>query len=406
MRIGPFETGRVHCMDCLAGMKQLPDNCIDTICTDPPYGIRFMGAAWDGKDIRRQVETQTGGRRPPSGALSAGKYDRGPSAGRAFYEWSCAWATEAIRVAKPGAMLMAFGGTRTFHRLFCGIEDAGWEIRDTIIWMHGGGLTKSLNISKAIDEGDPAANIWDGWGTCLKPAFEPICLAMKPLEGTFAENARKWGVAGLWVDGGRFGKGDGGDRAGEATASKRYTKQGGTDFAQMPGPRGGSVRGRFPSNLIHDGSENVIEVFEQVGDRKVGGSPTKRFRDKTRNVFGEFKGHDCPPGIGPSNGSASRFFYCARTSQKERGASLHPTIKPLALMRYLIRLTRTPEGGVVLDPFAGTGTTGAACYSEEREFIGYEKDKEYAAQADDRVVAACKGITLAEYRLGQRTLFP
>jgi site-specific DNA-methyltransferase (adenine-specific) len=151
-KIGKFSLNSVHESDCIEAMDAMPANSVDTILTDPPYGIRFMGKAWDGEDIERQIKSQTGGEKTPSPAMAAGRYDRSCSAHISFQKWSELWVRAALRVAKPGALLLAFGGTRTFHRLACAIEDAGWEFRDTIMWVYGSGFPKSLDISKAIDK--------------------------------------------------------------------------------------------------------------------------------------------------------------------------------------------------------------------------------------------------------------
>lgn len=340
--------------DCLDVLRGLPDSSIDAVVTDPPYALSFMGRDWDR-------------------VLPGVEYWR-----------------EMLRVAKPGAMLLAFGGTRTFHRLFCLVEDAGWEMRDCIGWVYGSGFPKSQNISKQLEKrgwaGDgaaasatEAAKRWDGWGTNLKPAWEPVCLAMKPLDGTFAQNALKWKVAGLWIDGCRVPSSGGRARENEPSQERRYADRGGTNFAMKPGPRGGDPSGRWPSNLILDEDAAAL-IDEQSGERKAGGSvkgdePSAR----TKNAYGEhvrtpFRGHG-------DTGGASRFFYVAKASRKERTLdgrieNAHPTVKPLTLMRYLCRLVRMPERGVILDPFMGSGTTGEAALREGFRFVGIEKDSE------------------------------
>ena len=407
---------QLHLGDCLSVLAGLPENSIDTCITDPPYELGFMGKKWDSSGIAFQPET-----------------------------WQAVY-----RVLKPGAILLAFGGTRTYHRLVCAIEDAGFEIRDTIAWVYGSGFPKSYDISKGIDkkagakrevvgwnenltgrtrpEGNPVrftnkangtltapstpeAQLWDGWGTALKPAFEPIVVAMKPLDGTYVENALKWGVAGLWIDGGRIGNeeinlhGNNGNVFGGGESEKNYH----------------TIIGRFPANLIHDGSDEVLEVFPQTTSGNLN-SGHKR-GDGTGNSFmgggGVVQGN-----YGGDSGSAARFFYCAKASRAERNAGLegmeaqrkagaefrpnhmekamngedgnpygrwgmtqnnHPTVKPIELMRYLVRLTKTPTGGVVLDPFMGSGTTGIACVLEGREFIGIEREPEYVEIAEKRI---------------------
>jgi len=550
------------CLDVLAG---LPENSVDTCITDPPYELGFMGKKWDNTGVAFQPET---------------------------------WAA-VYRVLKPGAILLAFGGTRTFHRLVCAIEDAGFEIRDTIAWVYGSGFPKSYDISKGIDKqagaerevvgnrgysspdirgnssngrgisgennigrdrltvpltapSTPEAQLWHGWGTALKPAFEPIVVAMKPIDGTYVNNALTWGVAGLWIDGGRV-ETDGSD-GGVWGSSNKTCQDGrifnaspnGTDYRSQQHPQG-----RFPANVIHDGSDEVTGLFPMTGVSSGGRIGNK---GSALNMMGtDFQAGD--PGYGDS-GSAARFFmtckqddlcslcltpkhsimsnidnseviqckslfannveksltttqattlniaqesvqdwliekavhfaksvgnlceecatsivrevveiktwdsknvvspviqdfignsnkciliqnlaqyaeiwdsidttptttslltlfgyarrvitnyiqetektapkrflYSPKASRSERNAGLegtnhHPTIKPIELMRYLVRLTKTPTGGVVLDPFTGSGTTGIACVLEGREFIGIEREAEYVEIAEKRI---------------------
>lgn len=404
----------LHLGDCLEVMASMPAASVDTVLTDPPYGLEFMGKDWDHG-----------------------------IPGEHFW-------TEALRVAKPGAMLLAFGGTRTFHRLTCAIEDAGWKIRDCIMWVYGSGFPKSLDISKAIDKeagAEPidlgpspnwreakrdngqsmnpmpnesrlsapatdAARLWHGWGTALKPAWEPIIVAMKPCDGTFAQNAEKWGVSGMWIDGARVGMLNTDESGWSKSGSRRSENRAmvGPNYARDPRPEAGS--GRWPANLIHDGSEEAIRLFPSSSS-----SSSWRPADKggTGVCFtiphpeGGLRGHD-------DAGNNARFFYCAKASRAEREAGLreaeaqkygsirtsrgagypeatrttndHPTVKPLALMRYLARLTKTPTGGVVLDPFMGSGSTGVACVQEGRDFIGIEIDPHYHEIARKRIEAA------------------
>jgi DNA modification methylase len=408
---------QLHLGDCLEVMRTLPENSVDTCITDPPYELGFMGKKWDSSGIAFQPET-----------------------------WQA-----VFRVLKPGAILLAFGGTRTYHRMVCAIEDAGFEIRDTIAWVYGSGFPKSYDIGKGIDKqagaqrevvrertyeltdgGGYSGNLntskprsqscevtkgnsgWDGWGTALKPAHEPIVVAMKPIDGTFVNNALTWGVAGLWIDGGRVGT----EVLPEQKAGQ--ARIGTFERENMITPE---RTGRFPANFIHDGSDEVLEVFpecKQANDV----SEFKQLEPMRFSAGGE--------GVKPqkqTNGkiitaSASRFFYCAKASRAERNAGLegmpekervdyggfhseqglinnnrnpenrtpmqnhHPTVKPLALMRYLVRLTKTPTGGVVLDPFMGSGSTGIACKLEGREFIGIEREPEYVEIAEKRIAEA------------------
>ena len=333
----------LHLGDCLEYMANMESDSADSIITDPPYGLTFMGKEWD----------------------------HGVP-GVPF------WA-EALRVAKPGATLLAFGGTRTFHRLACAIEDAGWEIRDCIMWIHGQGFPKSSNIAKTT-----ASAQWDGWGTALKPAFEPIIVAMKPIDGTFANNALGHGVAGLWIDGARVGhtvetwpK----TRSFASGISSGYTQgiqKGPTQFT------GETPQGRWPANVIHDGSDEVVAGFPVT---KAATSRTNAGHESIgRALFG---GGWAGP-LYPDTGSAARFFYCAKASRSERThngriENKHPTVKPLELMRYLCRLTKTPTGGIVLDPFMGSGTTGVAAIMEGRDFVGIERDVESHHTAKERI---------------------
>lgn len=234
---------RLHLGDCLQVLKTFPDNSFDSVVTDPPYGLSFMGKRWD-YDV-------------PSVEI---------------------WA-ECLRVLKPGGHLLAFAGTRTQHRMALRIEDAGFEIRDIIAWVYGSGFPKSKNL-----DGD-----WQGWGTALKPALEPITVARKPLAGTVAANVLAHGTGTLNIDGCRINPtGESRERVGEATQDQRYTDAGGTNFAMKPGPRGGAVAGRWPANLIHDGSTEVVALFP--ADAGQAAPLATRNSDKTRNSYGTFAG--------------------------------------------------------------------------------------------------------------------
>lgn len=335
--------------DCLEVMASMPESSVDSIVTDPPYGLSFMGKDWD----------------------------HGVP-GEAFWR-------EALRVAKPGAHLLAFGGTRTHHRLMCAIEDAGWEIRDCLGWLYGSGFPKSLDVSKAIDKqagverggeylesspATPEAVRWQGWGTALKPAWEPIVLARKPLIGTVAQNVLEHGTGALNIDGCRVETKD--NLNGGAYAKNGTVRNDGWGMQRGGAGEYKQPQGRFPANLIHDGSDEVVGEFPNV---KAG--VAIRHRSGGKNCHSDI---NKPPmddmGYGDS-GSASRFFYCAKASKSERGeGNNHPTVKPLSLMRYLCRLV-TPPGGVVLDPFTGSGSTLLAALKEGFRFIGIEKEPKY-----------------------------
>lgn len=376
--------------DCLSVMPALGVQ-VDTIITDPPYGLEFMGKGWDG-------------------AVPGVEF----------------W-TAALDVCKPGAMLLAFGGTRTFHRLTCAIEDACWEIRDCIMWLYGQGFPKSLDISKAIDKAagaeravvgpnrfehlngkqnktcygaasrpdstapaTDAAREWSGYGTALKPAWEPIIVAMKPLDGTFAENAQRHGVAGLNIDGCRISIEAGNRDVGRSITRNVDESDDGWGFNDRKADFVPSVvnpSGRFPANLILDEEAGAM-LDEQSGTMKDGVAVKRNLDGRKYNKHQEWglhavAGHD--GGFGGSGG-ASRFFYTAKASRSERGkGNTHPTVKPLSLMRYLCRLTKTPTGGLVLDPFAGSGSTLIAASREGRPAIGIELDEGHCESAMRRL---------------------
>lgn len=325
--------------DCLNVMADTEPNSFDSIVTDPPYGIGFMGKKWDH-------------------GVPSSEY----------------WA-HALGVAKPGAHLLAFGGTRTFHRLACAIEDAGWEIRDCLMWVYGSGFPKSHNL-----KGD-----WDGWGTALKPAWEPIIMARKPFKGTVAANTAKYGTGAMNIDGCRVEPtGESVGREGEASAEMRYTSSGSTNFSATPGVRGGNSCGRWPANLLHDGSDEVVGLFPdatgQLAASVEDGEP------QGNAVYGKMNRggpHHLPRQ--ESCKSASRFFYCPKASKSDRGKdNKHPTVKPTELMRYLCRLV-TPPNGMILDPFAGSGSTGKAAALEGFGFVGIEIDENCADVATARI---------------------
>ena len=435
--------------DCLVKLQELDDNSVDSIVTDPPYGIDFMGKKWD-YDV-------------PSTAI-----------------WE-----QCFRVLKPGGYLLAFAGTRTQHRMAVRIEDAGFEIRDMIAWVYGSGFPKSHNISKAIDkaagaerevvgkrtdgrykygfsdkakaalggivqseskgfQSDPSeitepgtddAKKWDGWGTALKPALEPITVARKPLEEkTVAANVLKYGTGAINIDESRIATnpdvddarlGGKGSWKTEGMAVNAYGKFAGTASAS-------SEQGRFPANFIHDGSEEVTELFPHTKSGKLtpdmnvkastgwaGGSNA----DRVKNTFNG------------DEGSAARFFYVPKTSKKDRNDGLdafqakatassefrpnhaekaeqgedgnpygrwkpeknnHPTVKPTDLMRYLVTMV-TPKGGTTLDPFMGSGSTGRGAKLGGVNFVGIELDPEYFVLAKARIDAIMKESTLEDF---------
>ena len=376
--------------DCREVLQTLPDDSVDAVVTDPPYGLSFMGKRWD-YDVPG-VEV-----------------------------WQ-----QCLRVLKPGGHLLAFAGTRTQHRMAVNIEDAGFEIRDMIAWVYGSGFPKSLDVSKAIDKaagaerevvgeykatgtarnskhigakphaaiGEYIANVekiyitapatesakqWQGWGTALKPSLEPITVARKPLTGTVAENVLQHGTGGLNVDGCRVGTETWTRKGGDG--STPYGSETTWNTSKTP-DIDRTATGRWPANLIHDGSDEVMELFPESNGQQ-GQVTGKEPSSKVNNVYGDFDGRP-PTAPRGDSGSASRFFYCAKADASERRNSKHPTVKPVALMRYLVRLV-CPAGGVVLDPFAGSGTTIEAARLEHCRAIGIEREAEYCADILERL---------------------
>ena len=400
----------IHTGSNLDVLPTLPDNSIDAIVTDPPYELGFMGKSWDSTGIAYNV------------AL-----------------WK-----ECLRVLKPGGHLLAFSGSRTYHRMTCAIEDAGFEIRDQIMWVYGSGFPKSHNIAKALDKAEghwrgkagkvisgngamavgnyertplgsaitSAAKQWEGWGTALKPAHEPICLARKPIDGTVADNVLKWGVGGLNIDGCRVEHNE--DLSVERLPKNLDTNNQGWGFKSVSRDN----KGRFPANLMHDGSQEVLELFPEAG-----GGFGKIGHSRNPSSFGFKKSTLEVCGYGDS-GSGARFFYCPKASKSDRDEgcedletkekpahmrtgngtgqtsmtdgfqptqrkNFHPTVKPTELMRYLCRLI-TPPGGTVLDPFNGSGSTGKAAVLEGFNYVGIELNPEYVAIAEARIKANTK----------------
>lgn len=340
--------------DCLERLKELPDNSVDSVVTDPPYGLSFMGKKWDYDVPNVDV-------------------------------WK-----ECLRVLKPGGHLLAFAGTRTQHRMAVRIEDAGFEIRDMIAWVYASGFPKSHNL-----KGE-----WQGWGTALKPALEPITVARKPLdEKTVAANVLEHGTGAINVDGCRVAATGESLHGGGSTVGKRaenhnegWQRPWMDDEAAREAMRERSAAsqakaeqlGRWPANLIHDGSDEVVGLFPVTTS---GGGA---IRKNAKGLFG--LGGDGVANVEYGDtGSAARFFYCAKASKKDREGSTHPTMKPTALMRYLCRLVTPPEG-IVLDPFMGSGSTGKAAALEGFQFIGIERDEEYMKIAESRIAAATMNV--------------
>ena len=443
-RMGPDP--RILVGDCRERMAGLPACSVDAVVCDPPYGLEFMGKDWDApwKQDTRQPGDATfhvPDGTPWAGGVRhgfAGSYGgNGTAALRAFQAWSEEWATEALRVLKPGGHLVAFGGTRTWHRLACAIEDAGFEVRDSLCWLYGSGFPKSLDVGKAIDKAergvpqgaaDPTspnhgnyrttktegkrwdgdsgqgygaggsrfladgmgsgsataraasggaatagdAERWDGWGTALKPAFEPIVLARKPLAGTVAANVLEHGTGALNIDGCRIDTDERplrishtGDTPGKTCYGQGIN--GGSEAA------GSTALGRWPANVVLD--EEAGDMLDAQTGVLVSGlmEPHHADNGKAPGIYGAMPGGGGRSSYG-DQGGASRFFYCAKAAADERpevAGVRHPTVKPLALIRWLVRLV-TPPGGTVLDPFLGSGTTAEAALLEGFDWIGCE----------------------------------
>ena len=414
-----MSTVTIHTGDSRQVLRTLPENSVDAIVTDPPYELGFMGKAWDRSGIANDVK---------------------------FWD-------DCLRVLKPGGHLLAFSGSRTYHRMTCAIEDAGFQVRDQMMWVYGSGFPKSLNVAKAIDStirlggsntrklrqteqetgGDSyqlkgrnngilgekktfdrkewkpttdEAKKWDGWGTALKPAHEPICVARKPLVGTVAENVLKYGTGAINIEGTRICPECGDDDATEELP-----------FCMDCVDEGAINQGRWPANLMHDGSDEVLGLFPESN----GGAAPKKANDTKTLYEGGWKGLQREERVDFGKGSAARFFYCPKASKRDRDEGLegfeekevarmghgnneqdpktqsfisksrniHPTVKPTELMRYLCRLV-TPPGGTILDPFLGSGSTGKAAALEGFSFIGIDLSAEYAEIAKARIDHALK----------------
>lgn len=358
----------VHHTDCLVYLKSVSDNTFDSIVTDPPYGLNFMSKKWDKALPNAEI-------------------------------WK-----ECLRVLKPGGHMVVFGAPRLYHRLTCQIEDAGFEVRDCLMWVFGSGFPKSLDVSKAIASGTgrpedirrmqmgdgyvpsgrgrsnydhgaasvmngliapPPASSWSGWGTALKPAYEPILLVRKPLMGTVASNVLKYGTGAINIDGCRV----------ETTDNLSS--------------------GRWPANIILD--EEAGTILDAQTGTLTSGKPGVRRKPHSTTAMAGLLGRTGKQEIGfGDTGGASRFFYCAKTSKSEREAGLngakderqnnHPTVKPISLMKWLVKLI-TPPGGTVLDPFTGSGSTGCAAVKEGFDFVGCELEEEYVNIARKRIEA-------------------
>ena len=383
--------------DCRALMAEMEGCSVDSVVTDPPYELGFMGREWDSTGVAYDVAT---------------------------------WA-EALRVLKPGGWLVAFGGSRTYHRMACAIEDAGFEIRDQIMWIYGSGFPKGGNR--------------DGKGTCLKPAHEPIVLARKPLIGSVARNEAAFGTGALNIDACRI---HADDAQGGAYTVKRLKP--GATLEKTGGnwrPEDSDVlyhgemkAGRWPANIAHDGSDDVVGGFPLTTSGLMKGGTRRAAQDYPGSVcYGTFGGDAATTDTYADSGSAARFFYCAKASKADRDEGLsafapqafvqfqtgngesgkasslsdgretqyrntHPTVKPEALMRWLVRLI-TPTGGLVLDPFTGSGSTGKAAVLEGFDFVGCELTAEYLPIANARIAAAVARAEQAQAIAPQYDMF-
>ena len=363
----------VHHGDSRDVLKTFADASIDSVVCDPPYALVSIGKRFGAEGAAPAQSGKTGAYARASAGFMGQKWDTGETA------FDPAFWVEVLRVLKPGGHLIAFSGTRTYHRLACAVEDAGFEIRDMISWLYGSGFPKSHSVGKKTGRAED-----DGLGTALKPACEPIVLARKPLAGTVAATFLLHGTGALNIDGCRIEGGTGGERDGEASADRRYADQGSTNFAPTPGPRGGDAKGRWPANVIHDGSAEVVGAFP---DTASGTGAVKRA--SAEGYQGNALGKESRPAgtlmISHGDaGSAARFFYSAKADAADRCGSKHPTVKPIDLMAYLVRLV-TPMGGTVLDPFAGSGSTGMACLREGFDCVLVEREAEYVADINRRL---------------------
>lgn len=404
--------------DCLVVLPTLPADSFHACVTDPPYHLTSIVRRFGAANAAPAQHGTDGAYARASRGFMGKQWDGGDVAFRPE-----TWAA-ILRVLKPGAHLLAFGGTRTYHRLACAIEDAGFEVRDAIMWHYGSGFPKSHDVSKGIDraagveraviaEGAPvkriipgadqdatgswlkdngrlfvptetapatdAARQWSGWGTALKPATEIICVARKPLIGTVAANVLQHGCGALNIGGCRvpaeIATGWGGAPAGGETWTSENC-----GLAKAGAPR--PVEGRWPANLIHDGSDEVLAAFPSAPGQQRFVGEKHGDRDSV-NCYGDYGPRPDTPPRGDA-GSAARFFYTAKADKSDRLGSKHPTVKPVDLVRYLVRLVTSP-GGRLLDPFAGSGTTGMAPMAEGFDCTMIERDPQSVADCRRRI---------------------
>lgn len=347
--------------ECIAEMARLEADSIDACVTDPPYHLTSVVKRFGKKDSAPAKHGTDGLYARQSAGFMGKVWDGGDIAMRPEV-WEAVY-----RVLKPGGHLLAFGGTRTHHRVWCAIEDAGFEIRDTVMWVYGSGFPKSHDAG-------------NGWGTALKPAWEPIVVARKPLIGTVAENVLKHGTGAINIDGCRV---EGVVEGPGSTPKSSVEGQRGSMAGAMERIEYDGSKGRWPANLIHDGSEEVLEAFPQAKGQAGAVGPQHGAKESV-NTFGDYDPREqFEPRL--DSGSAARFFYCAKASKSDREAgNKHPTVKPTDLMRYLCRLV-TPPNGLILDPFMGSGSTGKAALLEGFRFVGIEREAEYVTIARARL---------------------
>lgn len=368
-------TVTVHHGDSREVLKGFADASVDSVVCDPPYALVSIGKRFGADNAAPAKSGKSGAYARASAGFMGQRWDTGETAFDPEF-----W-VEVLRVLKPGGHLIAFSGTRTYHRLACAIEDAGFEMRDMIAWLYGSGFPKSHNVK---DEA------WQGWGTALKPALEPIVLARKALIGTVAANVYAHGTGAINIDASRIAY-DPADtnpatnplhRKQAGYANGNAADGGSTSYSLKDGSgeRNPSALGRWPANVIVDGSDEVAEVFPQTSS---GGYPPAGGLRTHGDVYGK-PNQRGEPVFGGSAGSAARFFYSAKADAADRCGSKHPTVKPTDLMAYLCRLVTRP-GGVVLDPFAGSGSTGMACLREGFDCILIEREAQYVADIHARL---------------------
>ena len=401
----------VLCGNCLDLVATLPTDSIASVVTDSPYHLCSM---------RNPSGMPKSQKSLPLKRLNQGFMDQEWDGGDITFRPDI-WA-ELYRVMKPGAHIAAFGAPRTFHRMMVAIEDVGFDIRDTLMWLHGQGFPKSKNVALAIDKhlGHPnrgraiptastrqagpngaelhnnpvppyqarsdAAIGREGWGTALKPGYEPIVLARKPLIGTVAENVLALGTGGLNINSCRVPIAD---KLGGSMLIRGIGWDGpwmhdeveGAEMASYLWAKTGHAEnlGRWPANILHDGSDEVMEIFARFGERK-----SCKSRSGARSPGSIFAGSRTQGNLPLDSGTAARFFYCAKASRSERCGSRHPTVKPVRLLEWLVKLV-TPPGGTVLDPFAGTGSTGQAAMNLGFDCILIEQDETYVADIRRRL---------------------